>query len=71
MHWVGCNRPAPQQLGLQLQVAIDRAPIVIPEVSWLLPAAMLTVADEAFWETATPVVFGQLPRLQEAVSVIG
>ncbi|KAK9863347.1 hypothetical protein WJX84_008229 [Apatococcus fuscideae] len=33
--------------------------------------AMLTVADKAFWENATPVVFGQLPRLQEAVSVIG
>jgi hypothetical protein len=32
---------------------------------------MLTVDDEAFWEGLTPVTFGQLPRLQDQVTVIG
>ena len=34
-------------------------------------AAMLTVEDEAFWEGLAPVIFGQLPRLQDQVTVIG
>ena len=34
-------------------------------------AAMLTVEDEAFWEGLAPVNFGQLPRLQDQVTVIG
>ncbi|CAL5228784.1 g11976 [Coccomyxa viridis] len=33
--------------------------------------AMLTVEDEAFWEGLAPVTFGQLPRLQDQVTVIG
>lgn len=32
---------------------------------------MLTVEDEAFWEGLSPVTFGQLPRLQDQVTVIG
>ena len=32
---------------------------------------MLTVEDEAFWEGLAPVTFGQLPRLQDQVTVIG
>ena len=32
---------------------------------------MLTVEDEAFWDGLAPVVFGQLPRLQDQVTVIG
>ena len=36
-----------------------------------MPAAMLTVEDEAFWEGLAPVTFGQLPRLQDQVTVIG
>ena len=34
-------------------------------------AAMLTVEDETFWEGLAPVTFGQLPRLQDQVTVIG
>ena len=34
-------------------------------------AAMLTVEDEAFWEGLAPVTFGQLPLLQDQVTVIG
>ena len=34
-------------------------------------AAMLTVEDPAFWEDLNPVRFGQLPKLQDAVVVIG
>jgi hypothetical protein len=30
-----------------------------------------TVEDEAFWEGSAPVVFGPLPQLQEAVTVVG
>ncbi|KAK9829857.1 hypothetical protein WJX72_008281 [[Myrmecia] bisecta] len=33
--------------------------------------AMLTVEDESFWQGLEPVKFGQLPRLQESVTVIG
>eukprot|EP00887_Chlorella_sp_A99_P000136 scaffold16.g136.t1 len=33
--------------------------------------AMLAVEDEAFWEGLEPVSFGQLPRLQDSVTVIG
>ena len=33
--------------------------------------AMLTVEDPSFWEDLGPVRFGQLPKLQEAVTVIG
>ena len=33
--------------------------------------AMLTVEDEAFWEGAEPVEFGDLPQLQAAVTVVG
>lgn len=34
-------------------------------------AAMLTVEDEDFWEGLCPVNFGELPRLQDQVTVIG
>ena len=34
-------------------------------------AAMLTVEDPSFWEDLKPVRFGQLPKLQDAVVVIG
>lgn len=34
-------------------------------------AAMLTVEDESFWEGVSPVQFGSLPQLQEAVTVVG
>ncbi len=34
-------------------------------------AAMLTVEDEEFWEGLCPVNFGELPRLQDQVTVIG
>eukprot|EP00877_Chromochloris_zofingiensis_P004183 jgi/Chrzof1/13766/Cz08g11120.t1 len=33
--------------------------------------AMLTVEDESFWEGVSPVQFGSLPQLQEAVTVVG
>jgi len=33
--------------------------------------ALLTVEDPAFWEGAEPVTFGQLPQLQDAVTVVG
>ncbi|CAL8470933.1 g10475 [Coccomyxa elongata] len=33
--------------------------------------AMLTVEDEDFWEGLCPVNFGELPRLQDQVTVIG
>ncbi|KAG0628244.1 hypothetical protein M758_1G012400 [Ceratodon purpureus] len=33
--------------------------------------AMLTVDDAEFWENVTPVDFGSLPRLQDAVTVVG
>lgn len=34
-------------------------------------AAMLTVSNDEFWEDVTPVEFGSLPRLQDAVTVVG
>jgi S1-C subfamily serine protease len=33
--------------------------------------AVLAVDDPAFWEGAVPVTFGELPRLQAAVTVVG
>lgn len=33
--------------------------------------AMLTVEDEAFWAGVEPVSFGELPQLQDAVTVVG
>lgn len=33
--------------------------------------AMLTVSNDEFWEDVTPVDFGSLPRLQDAVTVVG
>ncbi|GIL75570.1 hypothetical protein Vretifemale_5346 [Volvox reticuliferus] len=33
--------------------------------------ALLTVEDDKFWEGVEPVVFGQLPQLQDAVTVVG
>ncbi|CAM6105357.1 unnamed protein product [Calypogeia fissa] len=33
--------------------------------------AMLTVSNDEFWEDVTPVMFGSLPRLQDAVTVVG
>lgn len=35
------------------------------------PAAMLTVDDDEFWEGVSPVEFGDLPALQDAVTVVG
>lgn len=32
---------------------------------------MLTVEDENFWQGLSPVNFGELPRLQDQVTVIG
>lgn len=34
-------------------------------------AAMLTVDDDEFWEGVSPVEFGELPALQDAVTVVG
>lgn len=34
-------------------------------------AAMLTVNDDEFWEGVSPVEFGELPALQDAVTVVG
>lgn len=34
-------------------------------------AAMLTVDDDEFWEGITPLEFGDLPALQDAVTVVG
>ena len=34
-------------------------------------AALLTVADDEFWEGVSPVEFGDLPTLQDAVTVVG
>ncbi|KAH9776055.1 protease Do-like 9 [Citrus sinensis] len=34
-------------------------------------AAMLTVEDDEFWEGVLPVEFGELPALQDAVTVVG
>ena len=36
-----------------------------------LPAAILSVAEDEFWEGLRPVTFGQLPKLQDSVTVIG
>eukprot|EP00878_Enallax_costatus_P009462 GHUV01009887.1.p1 GENE.GHUV01009887.1~~GHUV01009887.1.p1 ORF type:complete len:535 (+),score=127.38 GHUV01009887.1:151-1755(+) len=33
--------------------------------------AMLTVEDDSFWSGVEPVVFGSLPQLQDAVTVVG
>jgi hypothetical protein len=33
--------------------------------------ALLTVEDEAFWVGSEPVQFGNLPQLQDAVTVVG
>ncbi|CAK9218455.1 unnamed protein product [Sphagnum troendelagicum] len=33
--------------------------------------AMLTVSNDEFWEDVMPVEFGSLPRLQDAVTVVG
>lgn len=38
--------------------------------SWIL-AALLTVTDDVFWEGVSPVEFGDLPALQDAVTVVG
>ena len=32
---------------------------------------MLTVHDDGFWEGVSPVEFGDLPTLQDAVTVVG
>ncbi|KAK5817842.1 hypothetical protein PVK06_022770 [Gossypium arboreum] len=32
---------------------------------------MLTVNDDEFWEVVSPVEFGELPALQDAVTVVG
>ena len=32
---------------------------------------MLTVSDDDFWEGVSPVEFGDLPALQDAVTVVG
>ena len=32
---------------------------------------MLTVDDDEFWEGVSPVEFGELPALQDAVTVVG
>jgi hypothetical protein len=34
-------------------------------------SAMLTVSDDEFWEGVSPVEFGDLPALQDAVTVVG
>lgn len=34
-------------------------------------SALLTVSDEEFWEGVSPVEFGDLPALQDAVTVVG
>lgn len=33
--------------------------------------AMLTVQNDEFWEGVSPVEFGSLPALQDAVAVVG
>ena len=33
--------------------------------------ALLDVEDEAFWQDVTPLEFGPLPKLQDAVAVVG
>ncbi|KAI4389076.1 hypothetical protein MLD38_001340 [Melastoma candidum] len=33
--------------------------------------AMLTISDDEFWEGVSPVEFGELPALQDAVTVVG
>ncbi|CAJ1782221.1 unnamed protein product [Sphenostylis stenocarpa] len=35
------------------------------------PKTMLTVSDDEFWEGVSPVEFGDLPALQDAVTVVG
>ena len=34
-------------------------------------SALLTVSDDEFWEGVSPVEFGSLPALQDAVTVVG
>lgn len=34
-------------------------------------AALLTVESDEFWEGVSPVQFGELPALQDAVTVVG
>ncbi|RRT55532.1 hypothetical protein B296_00045116 [Ensete ventricosum] len=38
---------------------------------FFLTAAMLTVDNDEFWEGVSPVEFGSLPALQDAVTVVG
>ena len=53
------------------------APFYLPQTSYvgkkhdLRGAAMLTVDNEEFWRGLTPVSFGELPHLQDQVTVIG
>jgi len=37
--------------------------------TWI--TALLTVTDDEFWEGVSPVEFGDLPALQDAVTVVG
>ncbi|KAI9110658.1 hypothetical protein K1719_018524 [Acacia pycnantha] len=39
-------------------------------IHWML-LALLTVSDDEFWEGVSPVEFGDLPALQDAVTVVG
>lgn len=39
--------------------------------SGLCYTAMLTVEDDEFWQGVSPVEFGTLPALQDAVTVVG
>lgn len=37
----------------------------------MMPLAMLTVSDDEFWKGVSPLEFGELPALQDAVTVVG
>ena len=62
--WPACCTPWYAQQVLMYHMYLTCPPLPIR-------TAMLTVEDEAFWAGVEPVSFGELPQLQDAVTVVG
>lgn len=45
--------------------------MILASPIFLAAAAMLTVENDEFWEGVSPLQFGSLPALQDAVTVVG
>lgn len=52
-------------------VFLPRGNSCVEFLVYLCDAAMLTVDDNEFWQGVSPVEFGDLPALQDAVTVVG